>query len=83
MFTTGVFAVLEDDTVVALFFTGRHHAGENLDELQELRDPGKRIPIQMCDALSRNTNELFQQICRSLFKSWTSKFCRYHSGIPG
>jgi hypothetical protein len=61
MFTTGIVAVLEDDTVVALFFTGRNHAGENLDELQELRDPGKRIPIQMCDALSRNTNEVFSR----------------------
>ena len=61
MFTTGIVAVLEDDTVIALFFTGRNHAGENLDELHELRDPGKRIPIQMCDALSRNTNELFSR----------------------
>ena len=61
IFTTGIVAILEDDTVIALFFTGRNHAGENLDELHELRDPDKRIPIQMCDALSRNTNELFSR----------------------
>jgi transposase len=61
MFTTGIVAILENDTTIALFFTGRNHAGENLDDLQELRDPEKRIPIQMCDALSRNTSELFSR----------------------
>jgi len=61
MFTTGIVAVLEDDTVIALFFTGRNHAGENLDALHELREPEKRIPIQMCDALSRNTSEIFSR----------------------
>lgn len=61
MFTTGIVAILDDNTTIALFFTGRNHAGENLDALQELRDPEKGIPIQMCDALSRNTNKLFSR----------------------
>ncbi len=59
MFTTGIVAILDDETPIALFFTGRNHAGENLDDLQRYRDPEKGIPIQMCDALSRNTNEVF------------------------
>jgi transposase len=58
MFTTAIVAILDDDTHIALFFTGRSHAGENLDLLQACRDPEKGIPIQMCDASSRNTNDL-------------------------
>jgi len=59
MFTSGIVAVLDDNTHIALFFTGRNHAGENLDALQTHRDPEKNIPIQMCDTLSRNTTEVF------------------------
>ena len=61
MFTTGIVAVLEDDTEIVLFFTGRNHAGENLDKLQTQRDPDQGIPIQMSDALSRNTSEIFKR----------------------
>jgi len=61
MFTTGIVAILDDNTTIALFFTGRNHAGENLDSLQELREPEKDTPIQMCDSLSRNTSKLFSR----------------------
>jgi transposase len=39
---------------IALFFSGRKHAGENLKDvlLERAKDLG--TPIQMCDALSRN-----------------------------
>lgn len=40
---------------IALFFTGPKHAGENLRELLDQRDRGLARPIQMCDALSRNS----------------------------
>lgn len=62
MFTTAIVSVLDDNRSIVLFYTGRNHAGENLDELQKLRAPSKEPPIQMCDASSRNTNELFQRI---------------------
>ncbi len=62
MFTTGIVSILEDGTTIALFYTGRNHAGENLDNLQKLRDSGKAPPVQMCDALSRNTNDNFERI---------------------
>ena len=39
---------------IALFFTGRKHAGENLDELLKRRAAELHQPLQMCDALSRN-----------------------------
>jgi transposase len=43
-----------DGQRVALFFSGRRHAGENLAEVLKLRAAELPPPIQMCDALSRN-----------------------------
>jgi transposase len=53
LFTSGVVA-LRDGHRVALFFSGRQHAGENLAEVLKLRAAELPPPIQMCDALSRN-----------------------------
>ncbi len=53
MFTSGVVA-LRDGHRVALFFSGRRHAGENLAQVLKLRAEELSPPIQMCDALSRN-----------------------------
>ena len=43
---------------MALFFTGRRHAGENLAHVLVRRADGLQAPIQMCDALSRNLPKL-------------------------
>lgn len=53
LFTSGVVA-LGDGHRVALFFSGRRHAGENLAQVLQLRAEELSPPIQMCDALSRN-----------------------------
>ncbi len=55
LFTTGIVAA-DEGRQIALFFTGRKHAGENLEELLALRASELGPPIQMCDALSRNTS---------------------------
>jgi transposase len=39
---------------IALFLTGRRHAGENLAKILAARASDLGPPIQMCDALSRN-----------------------------
>jgi len=52
IFTTGIVSLSEDHRI-ALFFTGKKHAGENLQSLLEKRVT-EEPPIQMCDALSRN-----------------------------
>lgn len=55
MYTTAILASSRlTGTKIALFFTGRKHAGENLDRLLEKRAVGMPAPIQECDALSRN-----------------------------
>ncbi len=53
MFTTGIVST-HDDHKIALFFSGRQHAGENLEDVLAQRVADLPAPIQMCDALSRN-----------------------------
>ncbi len=47
---------------IALFHTGRHHAGENLTALLEKREMDREPPIQMADALSRNVPKELETI---------------------
>jgi hypothetical protein len=56
VFTTGIVSVKEDCRI-ALFFSGREHAGENLQKVLDLRPADLPAPIQMSDALSRNVPE--------------------------
>jgi hypothetical protein len=53
-FTSGIVSLVGTWTI-ALFFTGSKHAGENIAEVLKQRAHGLPAPIQMCDALSRNT----------------------------
>ena len=53
LFTSGVIATREGRRM-ALFFSGRQHAGENLADVLRHRAEELQRPIQMCDALSRN-----------------------------
>jgi transposase len=52
-FTSGIVSTRSGQRI-ALFFTGRKHAGENLAQVLVHRVPASAPPIQMCDALSRN-----------------------------
>lgn len=52
-FTSGIVSTRAGRTI-ALFFTGRKHAGENLAAVLAQRAEALGPPIQMCDALSRN-----------------------------
>ena len=61
LFTTGILSIQTDpsnpemkDRTIALFFSGRDHAGENLQKVLDERPQQLPSPIQMCDGLSRN-----------------------------
>ena len=54
VFTSGIVAVAGGHQI-ALFFTGRQHAGENLRDVLARRAAELPLPIQMCDALAANT----------------------------
>jgi transposase len=47
---------------IALFFTGRQHAGENLATVLRQRAAALAPPMQMCDALSRNLPKLPEKL---------------------
>lgn len=53
LFTSGIVST-RDGLRIALFFSGRQHAGENLKDVLVQRAEELAPPIQMCDALSRN-----------------------------
>lgn len=53
LFTTGVISIGKNRRI-ALFFTGRKYAGENLQDVLRQRAAELATPLQMCDALSRN-----------------------------
>jgi transposase len=57
VFTSGVVSTKPGQRI-ALYFTGRQHAGENLRDVLDHRVPGLAAPVQMSDALSRNTSAL-------------------------
>ena len=57
LFTSGIVSTWQGQRI-ALFFTGRRHAGENLAQVLAHRAAGLAPPIQMCDALSRNFPKL-------------------------
>ena len=56
-FTSGIVAIWQE-WKIALYFTGWKHAGENLADVLKERASDSESPIQMCDALSRNTPKL-------------------------
>jgi len=60
-FTTAVVGSVGEYTV-ALFMTGWRHAGENLGQVLRHRAAELSAPIQMCDALSRNTCGEFDSV---------------------
>jgi transposase len=57
VFTSGIVSTASGRKI-ALYFTGRQHAGENLADVLKRRAAELAAPIQMCDALSRNTPKL-------------------------
>ncbi len=61
IFTSGVLSKV-GGRQLAIFFTGRQHAGENLASVLAKRADSLDPPIVMCDALSRNTSPGFEAI---------------------
>jgi transposase len=55
VFTSNILAITATNHKIALYFTGSRHAGENMADVLKQRAKESPPPIQMCDALSRNT----------------------------
>jgi transposase len=81
MFTSGLVSVL-DGKRIALFMTGRKHAGENLEDLLKKRAAGLKPPIQMCDALSRNVPQEFQSLLANCLAHGRRQFVEVAENFP-
>ena len=81
--TSGVVVELRSGAKVALYFNGRQHAGENVEELYRLRDPGLPPPMQMSDALACNfCGERERIVCKCLVHA-RRKFVEIQRIYPG
>jgi hypothetical protein len=62
LFTSGIVSTTRQGQRIALFFSGRKHAGENLARVFVERAKALAPPIQMSDALSRNVPKLQEKL---------------------
>jgi transposase len=81
VFTSGIVS-LAGNRRIALFFTGRRHAGENLAEVLGHRATGLSAPIQMCDALSRNNPKGFDTIVANCNAHGRRQFVEVAENFP-
>ncbi len=81
IFTSGIVSTGDGHTI-ALFFTGRRHAGENLADVLQHRASELGVPIQMCDALSRNLPEGFKTILGNCNAHGRRKFVEVVANFP-
>jgi transposase len=81
IFTTGILATA-GGRKIALFFTGRQHAGENLGDVLQQRAAELKPPIQMCDALARNSSKAFETILANCLAHGRRQFVEVADNFP-
>jgi transposase len=81
-FTSGIVATAARHRI-ALFFSGRKHAGENLDQVLRHRAADLPPPIQMCDALSRNLPKELATIVANCLAHGRRQFVDVSERFPG
>ncbi|MGA9754896.1 MAG: IS66 family transposase, partial [Desulfobaccales bacterium] len=81
VFTSGIVATGEGRQI-ALFFTGRQHAGENLQDVLQRRAAELGPPIQMCDASSRNPSKAFETLLSNCLAHGRRKFVEVAENFP-
>jgi len=81
VFTSGLIAVNEQHPI-ALFFTGRQHAGENLADVLRRRAAELSAPIQMSDAQAANRPGEFATLLASCLAHARRGFVDVATGFP-
>jgi transposase len=81
MFTTGIVST-RDGRKIALFLSGRQHAGENLKDVLAGRAVELAAPIQMCDALSRNAPAELKTILANCLAHGRRQFVEVAARFP-
>jgi transposase len=80
-FTSGIISI-SGGWKIALYFSGWKHAGENLADLLQQRAPGLGPPIQMCDALSRNSPKLTETLLANCLAHGRRQFTEVADSFP-
>lgn len=80
--TSGIVA-REGERWIALYFSGRRHAGENLSEVLRRRPPELAQPIQMSDALAANWTGGFRRIVAKCLAHARRQFVELEAAFPG
>ncbi|HEN47296.1 MAG TPA: IS66 family transposase [Mizugakiibacter sp.] len=81
MVTTGIVSMNEGHRI-ALFFSSRQHAGENLKDVLAQRAKNLEPPIQMCDGLSRNLPGELKTILANCLAHGRRKFVEVYDIFP-
>ena len=80
-FTSGIVSI-SGGWKIALYFSGWKHAGENLADVLQQRAPGLAPPIQMCDALSRNSPKLIETLSAYCLAHGRRQFTEVAESFP-
>ena len=81
LFTSGVVATLAG-VRMAIFFSGRQHAGENLSDVLKHRAAQLEAPIQMCDGLARNLPQELETILANCLSHGRRNFVELYDRFP-
>ena len=81
LFTSGVVAT-RGGVRIAMFFSGRQHAGENLAGVLQHRCAELESPVQMCDGLSRNLPGELETILANCLAHGRRHFVELHDCFP-
>ena len=82
IFSSSIVSELEDGRRVALFFTGRKHAGENIADVLRHRASERGPPMQMCDGLDRNLPKEFETVLANCLAHGRRKFVEVSGSFP-
>jgi len=80
--TTGIVVRTRDERLIALYASGKRHAGENLDRLLERRGAGLEAPIHMADALAANWSGKQNKIGAKCWAHARRKFIEIEESFP-
>jgi hypothetical protein len=82
VFTSGIVSICAGGWKIALYFTGWKHAGENLADVLKQRATKLEAPIQMCDALSRNSPKLVETLLANCLAHGRRQFTEVADSFP-
>ncbi len=82
IFLTNVLSELEEGHRIALYFTGRKHAGENLEDLLAHRAAELGKPMQMCDGLGHNLPKAYETLLGNCLVHARRKYVEVVDSFP-